>query len=311
MEIEKAVGLLRAGEVVGMPTETVYGLAGDAFSAPALARIFAVKKRPFFDPLILHVADRAAADRCVAEWTPLAEQLAEKFWPGPLTLILPKRPEVPDLATSGLPLVGVRAPRHPAAQRLLRAFGGPLAAPSANRFGRISPTTAAAVREELGAAVPLVLDGGPCEIGVESSIVAFIDGEPVLLRAGGVPLEALEAVAGKIGREGGRLSAAAPGQLPQHYAPRTRVRIVTPEQAEELDWVARAQAGLIGWGALPEGYKAVCNLSPAKNFAEAAARLFGALRELDAAGVEEIWALPLPEEDLGRAVNDRLRRAAV
>lgn len=310
--VAEAVALLRAGQVVGMPTETVYGLAADALRPEAAARIFAAKQRPLFDPLIVHVADREGADACVSEWHPLAETLAAAFWPGPLTLVLPKRDRVPDLVTSGLPLVAVRVPAHPLALALLRAFGGPLAAPSANRFGRVSPTTAAAVREELGDAVPLVLDGGPCAVGLESTIVAFPQGEgrPVLLRAGGVPVEALEKIVGPVSLEKqDKTAAAAPGQLPQHYAPRTPLRLVAGPDA--VPAAARARTGLLGWGPLDgTGFARVENLSESGDFTEAATRLFAALRRLDGGHVAEIAAILLPERDLGRAVNDRLRRAA-
>lgn len=308
-DIEKAVALLRAGEVVGMPTETVYGLAADALRPEAAARIFAAKQRPLFDPLIVHAADRTGADACVAEWNPSAEALAAAFWPGPLTLVLPKRETIPDLVTSGLPFVAVRIPAHPVAAALLRAFGGPLAAPSANRFGRVSPTTAAAVREELGDAVPLVLDGGPCAVGLESTIVAFPEGRPVLLRAGGISVEALEKAVGPVSLEKkDKTAAAAPGQLPQHYAPRTPLRLVaSPADIPAAD---RPGTGLLGWGALDvTGFAQVENLSATEDFTEAASRLFAALRALDGT-VDGIAAILLPERDLGRAINDRLRRAA-
>jgi len=309
-DLDRALALLRAGNVVGLPTETVYGLAADALQPEAVARIFSIKQRPFFDPLIIHAADRAGLAPYVTHWPEAALRVAEAFWPGPLTLILPKRPLIPDLVTSGLPFVAVRVPAHPLAQALLRAYGRPLAAPSANRFGRISPTTAAAVREELGEAVPLVLDGGPCLVGLESTIVAFPDAGPTLLRAGGISVEALEAVVGPV-----RLAkreaeaAAAPGQLPQHYAPRTPLRVVAA--GEDVPAPERARAAFLGWGpGVAEGFAAARNLSPAESFAEAAVNLFAFLRELDGAGVERIYAQRLPERDLGRAINDRLARAA-
>jgi len=307
-DLDAALALLSRGEVVGLPTETVYGLAADALQPEAAARIFAVKQRPFFDPLIVHVADLAGAEPYVAAWPAGAVALAEAFWPGPLTLVVPKRPAIPDLVTSGLPFVALRAPRHPLAQALLRAYGRPLAAPSANRFGRISPTTAAAVVEELGAGVPLVLDGGPCAVGLESTIVAFPDGVPTLLRAGGIPLEEIERVAGKVSLDK-KGNAAAPGQLPQHYAPRTPLRVVESVAAVGLE--ERAGTGLLAWGVFDgTGFAAVRNLSPGQSPTEAAAHFFSHLRELDASGVRRIVALGLPEEGLGRAINDRLKRAA-
>ena len=226
--LARAVELLRAGEVIGLPTETVYGLAGDALNAAALVRIFEVKQRPHFDPLILHCIDAERAFTLVEGNIPeAARELAAKFWPGPLTLVLRKRDIVPDLATSGLPHVALRVPAHPVAQELLRAFGGPLAAPSANRFGRISPTDAAAVRAELGDAVPLILDGGPCTVGLESTVLSLAGDEPCLFRAGGISLEDLEAVVGRVRRPGAvDDSPQAPGQLRHHYAPRKPLRLV-------------------------------------------------------------------------------------
>src|SRR5271163_382355 len=196
--ISRAVELLRAGEVIGLPTETVYGLAGDGLNPAALARIFETKHRPLFDPLILHFADAESAFAVAEDVPEIARRLAEKFWPGPLTLVLRKKEIVPDLATSGLPNVALRVPAHPVAQALLRAFGGPLAAPSANRFGRISPTDAQAVRAELGDAVPLILDGGPCAVGVESTVLLLSKVQPVLLRAGGISLEEIQALVGPV-----------------------------------------------------------------------------------------------------------------
>ncbi len=307
-DLDAALALLGRGEVVGLPTETVYGLAADALRPEAVARIFAAKQRPFFDPLIVHVADRAGAEPYAAAWPAGAAALAEAFWPGPLTLVVPKRPVIPDLVTSGLPFVALRAPRHPLAQALLRAYGRPLAAPSANRFGRISPTTAAAVIEELGANVPLVLDGGPCAVGLESTIVAFPDGVPTLLRAGGIPLEEIERVAGAVSLDK-KGNAAAPGQLPQHYAPRTPLQVV--EDITAVSPEERAGAGLLAWGSFDgTGFAQVRNLSPRQSSTEAAAHLFSHLRELDAGGLRRIVALRLPEAGLGRAINDRLQRAA-
>ncbi len=316
--LARAAALLRAGELVGLPTETVYGLAANALDPGAVAKIFEAKKRPFFDPLIVHVPGLAEAEALAASWPGAARKLAEAFWPGPLTLVLPKRPVVPDLVTSGLPRVALRAPAHPAAQALLRACGLPLAAPSANRFGRISPTTARAVAEELGDAVPLILDGGPCAVGLESTLVAFPEegGLPLLLRAGGLPREEIEALIGPVllgsrdTAEGE--AAAAPGQLPSHYAPRTPLRRIAT--AAEIPAARRAATALLAFGPLGveefAGFAAIENLSPASDLREAAARFFTLLRTLDHSGAEEIAALPVPETGLGLALNDRLRRAA-
>lgn len=309
--ILRAVGLLREGEVVGMPTETVYGLAGDGLNPAALARIFEVKQRPLFDPLILHFATAEEAFGLAERVPAAARELAERFWPGPLTLVLPKSGLVPDLATSGLPCAALRVPSHPVAQALLRAFGGPLAAPSANRFGRISPTDAQAVREELGGAVPLILDGGPCAVGLESTVLFFGDDPPLLLRAGGVALEEIEAVTGPLKRATPLDERPlAPGQLKHHYAPRKRLRLV--RDAAEIP--SRPDTGWLAFGAqsVTGSFLGVReNLSSAGDLREAAANLFRAMRSLDENPlVETLYAVPVPARGLGLAINERLERAA-
>ncbi len=302
--------LLRAGQVVGMPTETVYGLAGDGLNPEALARIFEVKRRPLFDPLIMHFADMAGAFD-LAEQVPMAaRELAQRFWPGPLTLVLRKQGYVPDLATSGLPNVALRVPAHPVAQALLRAYGGgPLAAPSANRFGRISPTDAPAVRAELGDAVPLILDGGPCTVGLESTVLFVSDRQPVMLRAGGISQEDIEAITGPL-RHGAPVEdrPLAPGQLKHHYAPRKPLHLV----ATAADIPAQAGIGWLAFGATKATFPGViANVSPAENLREAAANFFRALRALDDdPRVEEIYAANFPGTGLGAAINERLERAA-
>ncbi len=307
--ISRAVALLREGQVIGLPTETVYGLAGDALQPAALARIFEVKQRPLFDPLILHLAEAEGAWALASRVPEVARRLAERFWPGPLTLILPKKEIVPDLATSGLPNVALRVPVHPVARELLRAFGGPLAAPSANRFGRISPTDAWAVWAELGDAVPLILDGGPCEVGLESTVLDLSGDAPVLLRAGGVPVEELEAVIGLIARARPvDEKPAGPGQLKHHYAPRKPLRLVDAVQPSD------AACGWLVFGPQKSGQSldgVVENLSPVGDFREAAANFFRALRRLDDdPRVAMIHAVPLPPKGLGLAINERLERAA-
>ncbi len=303
---------MRAGDVVGMPTETVYGLAGDGLNAVALARIFEVKQRPLYDPLILHFVDADAAFAVARDVLAAAKILAAKFWPGPLTLVLPKREVVPDLATSGLPKVALRVPAHPVAQALLRAFGGPLAAPSANRFGRISPTDAAAVRTELGDAVPLVLDGGPCGVGLESTVLEVNATEIRLLRAGGISVEEIERVVGPIQRantvRGNK--PLAPGQLAHHYAPRKPLRLLAGGDDDEPPFAA--DAGWLTFGAVGRGsVRVVENLSPMGDLREAAANFFRALRTLDDdPRVRTIYAQRLPDEGLGLAINERLERAA-
>jgi L-threonylcarbamoyladenylate synthase len=307
--ISRAVELLREGQVVGMPTETVYGLAGDGLNPEALARIFEVKQRPLFDPLILHFVDAASAFDLATQIPVAARELAQRFWPGPLTLVLRKRDIVPDLATSGLPEVALRVPGHPVARALLRAFGGPLAAPSANRFGRISPTDAQAVRAELGDAVPLILDGGPCTVGLESTVLMISEHQPLLLRAGGIPLEEIEALIGPVQHATPvDEKPQAPGQLKHHYAPRKPLRIVT-----SLDEIpARSDVGWLAFGKTSAFFLGVLeDLSPTGNLREAAANFFRALRALDDhPRVSAIYAMPLPAHGLGLAMNERLERAA-
>jgi L-threonylcarbamoyladenylate synthase len=304
--IARAVELLRAGDVVGLPTETVYGLAGDGLNPTALARIFEIKQRPLYDPLILHFAE--AAFSVAADVPDVARTLAEKFWPGPLTLVVRKREHVPDLATSGLPKVAIRVPAHPVAQALLREFGGPLAAPSANRFGRISPTDATAVRTELGNAVPLILDGGPCRIGVESTVLDVSDETITLLRAGGISAEEIEALAGPVMRgKPVETNPVAPGQLAHHYAPRKPLRLVAV--ASEIP--PGTENGWLAFGPVDGKRNTLENIAPSGELREAAANFFRALRTLDDdPRVKIIHALRVPPQGLGLAINERLERAA-
>ncbi len=326
-----AVDHLRGGGILGMPTETVYGLAASAFDARAVAAIFAAKERPLFDPLIAHVAeaDPASAVAPLARLDALGEAACERFaalatcWPGPLTIVLPKRAEVPDLVTAGLPTVAVRMPDHPVAQALLRAFGGPLVAPSANRFGRISPTTVEAVEAELGDRVPFVLDGGPCAIGVESTVVAVdADGAVRLLRPGGVPREALEGLVGAIGLGGSGIEA--PGQVESHYAPSkpltllpAALDVVTdgalegPGAVALLRVVGSAEAGRQRLERAGIEVIEAASLSEVGDLSEAARALFATLRRLDEGPAARIVAEPGPgERGLGHAIADRLRRAS-
>jgi L-threonylcarbamoyladenylate synthase len=292
-----------------MPTETVYGLAADALHPAALARIFEVKQRPLYDPLILHFAETAGALEIADDVPKVARLLAAKFWPGPLTLVLTKTAIVPDLATSGLPNVALRVPAHPVAQALLRAFGGPLAAPSANRFGRISPTDAQAVQAELGDAVPLILDGGPCRVGVESTVVDITGDTVTLLRAGGIPVEEIIAVAGPVARAAPVLDhPLAPGQLAHHYAPRKTLRRV----ASPAEIPSGVGAGVLAFGPAGAALSGVVeNLSTRGDLREAAANFFRALRALDDdPRVEILYGLPIPTQGLGLAINERLERAS-
>jgi len=307
--IDEAAAVLRRGGLVAFPTETVYGLGADAFNPRAVARVFEVKARPSFDPLIVHLADAADLPRVSPADDPRVRALAARFWPGPLTLVLSRRPEVPDLVTSGLDTVGVRVPAHPAAHALIAAAETPVAAPSANPFGYVSPTTAAHVAELLGPAVDLVLDGGPCRVGVESTILSLAGEPPVILRPGGVPREALEEALGlPLGVAGRMERPLAPGQLEKHYATRTPLRVLPGPAGRAPEGVGRV--GLLAWrAAAPEGYAAAEVLAPDGSPETAAANLFAALRRLDAAGLDLILAEPCDEAGLGHAIMDRLRRA--
>lgn len=308
--IEAAVAALAAGRLVGLPTETVYGLGADATDGRAVAAIYAAKGRPSFNPLIAHVADLAQAERH-GVFDPTARALARAFWPGPLTLVVPKRPESPisDLASAGLDSIGLRVPANAVTREILARFGRPVAAPSANRSGRVSPTRAEDVVEEIGAAVAEVIDTGPTPVGVESTIVALLDGTPRLLRPGGVPRSALEAVLGApLGAAAPTDDVAprAPGMLSSHYAPRARVRLGATAVGPREAVLGFGPTRPTGW----ERARAFVDLSPSGDTAEAAARLFRALRDLDAAGAETIAVAPIPSDGLGEAILDRLRRAA-
>jgi L-threonylcarbamoyladenylate synthase len=303
--IERAAQLLRDGELVAFPTETVYGLGGDATSDRAVARIFAAKGRPRFNPLIVHVPGLAEAEP-FAVFDERALEAARRFWPGPLTLVLPRRAEggLSLLASAGLATVALRAPHHPVARSLLRATGKPVAAPSANRSGRVSPTTAAHVAAELGERVALILDGGPCPVGLESTVLDLTGPVPVLLRPGGVTLEELVDLLGPIETPQTDPDAPrAPGSLPSHYAPDLPLRLDALE--------ARPGEALLGFGAeAPPGFAEVQWLSRTGDLTEAAANLFALLRRLDRPEFTGIAVMPIPERGLGRAINDRLRRAA-
>jgi len=296
--IAAAAAILDAGEVVALPTETVYGLGAAALDPAACARIFEVKDRPLSDPLIVHLPSREWLDR-VAVVSPVAFRLAEKFWPGPLTLVLPRLGIVPDLVTAGQETVAVRMSAHPVFSAVLQAYGKPVAAPSANRFGRISPTSADDVVAELGGRIPLVIDGGPCEHGIESTIVLVQDSELHILRNGPVTAEELAAFGTVRGQVAG---ISAPGGLASHYAPRTPLVIGEP--------VPSPKTGLLSWQTAGEGFAQVEYLSKSHDLREAAANLYGAMRRLDAAGLDLIIAEPVPESGLGRAIMERLKKAA-
>ena len=297
--IARAAAILRAGGRVAFPTETVYGLGADARDDRAVARIFEAKGRPRFNPLIVHVDSIERARRLVA-WPEAAERLAAAIWPGPLTLVLPLRDDagLSPLVTAGLDTVAVRVPEHPVARALLAEFGGPVAAPSANPSGRISPTTAAHVRAGLAGRIEAVVDGGACPVGVESTILGLA-GAPVLLRPGGVPVEALETVLGSaVALHAETDAPRAPGQLRSHYAPGAAVRLEAT--------APRPGEAMLGFGAVAGDL----TLSATGDLVEAAANLFHHLHALDAGAAEGIAVAPIPETGLGRAINDRLRRAA-
>jgi L-threonylcarbamoyladenylate synthase len=308
MSIAQAARLILEGGLVAFPTETVYGLGGDATNERAVAAIFEAKGRPHFNPLISHVLDAGEAERLVS-WNETADKLAARFWPGPLTLVLPRAKESPIalLATAGLDTVAVRAPAHPLAQALIRAVGRPLAAPSANRSGAVSPTRAEHVAESLGDRVRMILDGGPCAVGLESTVLDLTAAAPTLLRPGGATREAIEAVIGPIALSdvipSGDSARKSPGQLASHYAPARPVRLNASNAA--------ADEGLLAFGPdVPSGALLTLNLSPGGELAEAAANLFAMLRALDRPGVGRIAVMPIPQTGLGLAINDRLRRAA-
>ena len=299
--IAEAARRLRAGDIVAFPTETVYGLGADATNDRAVARVFAAKERPEFNPLIVHVRDAAQARR-YTRWSDLAERLAHRFWPGPLTFVLPRAPDCPVslLVSAGLDSIAVRAPAHAVAQAILSAVGVPIAAPSANRSGAISPTTAAHVAASLGERVPLIVDGGPTPVGIESTVLDVGGAEPVLLRPGGLALETIEAALGFTVASGGDSTRpASPGMLERHYAPNARLRLNA----------RAAEAGEILLGFGPDAPPDTPNLSAAADLEEAAANLFAMLHGLDASGAPAIAVMAIPERGLGRAINDRLRRA--
>ena len=332
LTVESAAAVLRQGGLVALPTETVYGLGGNAYDPGAVAKIFAAKDRPYFDPLIVHVPDIDWLPRVVQQFPPVATRLAERFWPGPLTLVLPKVDQIPDLVTSGLGTVGVRIPDHDLMRQVLRAAEIPVAAPSANLFGRLSPTTAEHVRMQLGHRIDGVLDGGPCRIGIESTILHIESDRVTLLRPGGISREEIEALIGPVHRPPltAAESPAAPGMLDSHYAPRTplfmvnQVPLIAPWartglmvlRDSELPHMrmAAADTPLIA-SSVPHqsptvSYVSMEVLSPTGDLIAAAAHFFQALHRLDGAKLDGIVALRFPDEGLGIALNDRLQRAS-
>jgi L-threonylcarbamoyladenylate synthase len=308
--ILRAAEIIKKGGIVAFPTETVYGLGADAFNPLAVVRIFEVKKRPHFDPLIVHVAGRGDLEKLVMEVPFKAIKLIDRFWPGPLTVVLSKKENVPDIVTSGLPTVAVRMPNHPIALSLIEKSGCPIAAPSANPFGYISPTTAEHVQEQLGDQVDLILDGGPCEVGVESTIVSFLEERPKLLRPGGISLEEIELTIGPVEITLVEDTPSAPGMLSRHYAPQTPISIQCSEG--NLNAYQGKKIGLLAFRKPRDVLKFshVEVLSREGDLREAAANLFSSIRHLDSLGLDLILAESVPETGLGRAIMDRLRRAS-
>lgn len=307
-DIQKAKALLDKGELVAIPTETVYGLAANALDGTAVARIFAVKNRPEFDPLIIHVADLDAAQQYVESIPHQAYRLATYFWPGPLTLVLPKKAIIPEIVTSGLDTVGLRCPDHILTRQLLQELAFPLAAPSANPFGYVSPTRPEHVSEQLGDRIPYILDGGQCSVGIESTIMGFESGEPVIYRLGGLSIEKIESIIGQVRVQDYSTSKPkSPGQLTSHYAPTKR--LILGNLTELLQKYPASSSGILSFSSVFNSPNQIV-LSPDKNLEEAAKNLFGALRTFDKMNVDVVVAELVPDVGLGRAINDRLRRAA-
>ncbi len=308
--VREAAAIIREGGLVAFPTETVYGLGADALNALAVAQIFEVKNRPRFDPLIVHIADSSSIRKICSPIDRRAMKLMERFWPGPLTLVLPKTQVIPDIVTAGLPTVAVRMPLHPVALELIKEAGTPIAAPSANPFGYLSPTTAEHVREQIGERVDLILDGGRCSVGVESTIIDLTGQVPAILRLGGLTIDEIEVVIGEVEISTNNPERPlSPGQLPRHYSPRTPVRI---SKTEDFGAPKGKKIGVLAFSLPREGlpYEMVEVLSPQGDLREAAANFFSCLHRLDRAGLDIICAEPVPESGLGRAIMDRLRRAS-
>ncbi len=306
--IKLAGSIIKKGGLVAFPTETVYGLGANALNPYAVAKIFEVKNRPTFDPLIVHISKIEWIEKLTKEIDERAFKLIDKFWPGPLTLVLPKSQIVPDIVTAGLPTVAIRMPSHPVALALIESSETPISAPSANRFGYISPTTAEHVEKQLGDKIDLILDGGKCPIGVESTVLSLIDDEPTVLRPGGLPVEEIEKVIGKVKIQTKSEKPLSPGQLPKHYSPRAHVKIF-----KSLDEIkGNENIGILLFKKLDIDIKAkhIEVLSETGDLVEAAGNLFSALHRLDEANVDIIYAQEVPEVGLGLAIMDRLRKAS-
>jgi L-threonylcarbamoyladenylate synthase len=312
IEIQKAVDLLKAGKIVAIPTETVYGLAANALDSEAVAKIFEVKNRPHFDPLIVHIPQINDVKKWVIEFPENAQLLAEKFWPGPLTLLLPKNDLIPDIVTAGLQNVALRVPKHDITLELLKALKLPLAAPSANPFGYVSPTNATHVAQQLGNKIDYILDGGNCEVGIESTVVGFENNQPVIFRLGGISIEEIEAITGEVKMNLIQNSnPKAPGMLTTHYAPNKK--IIFKDWGEILANYCSDDLGIISLKDYYEGFNPEQHylLSKEGNLKEAASNLFSTLRKIEKNNYKFILAEEMPEEGLGRAINDRLKRASI
>ncbi|MDR3013460.1 MAG: threonylcarbamoyl-AMP synthase [Chitinispirillales bacterium] len=311
-QIQKAADIIRNGGAVAFPTETVYGLGANGLNEKAAARIFEIKKRPFFDPLILHIGGKEWTGELAIDVPAPAQKLIDRFWPGPLTVVLPKKSAVPDIITSGLPGVAIRMPSNDIALQLIALAGVPVAAPSANLFGAVSPTTAEHVREQLGANVEMIIDGGMCTVGVESTIVSFMTDAPMLLRPGGITIEEIEEAIGEIIiPKHDEFVNQSPGRNDSHYATKTPLFLV--DDVDSIDKNVNAgllTAALINPKTLSPNITKIECLSTTGDLREAACNLFAAMRRLDASGVDMIAALPVPDTGLGAAINDRLYRAS-
>lgn len=307
-DILKAKKLLIAGELVAIPTETVYGLAANALDAVAVTKIFVAKARPTFDPLIVHVASIEQAKKYIAAFPEKAQALAQHFWPGPLTLVLPKQSIIPDIVTSGLDTVGIRCPDHELTRELLTTLSFPLAAPSANPFGYVSPTTTAHVNQQLGDKIPYILEGGHCRVGLESTIVGFENNEPIIYRRGGISEETIISTIGNIGLKIHSSNPVAPGQLDSHYAPRKKLVLGDIERLKK-DF-QNQRMGVLRFKKAKQGDDEELILSDSGDLEEAARNLFSMLRQMDQKDIDVILAERAPDVGLGKAINDRLQRAA-
>jgi L-threonylcarbamoyladenylate synthase len=309
-DVTEAIRILDQGTLVAVPTETVYGLAGNALDADVVSTIFETKKRPFFDPLIVHIPNYQYLDRIVTRIPRSAAQLAERWWPGPLTLVLPRQKIIPDLVTNGLETVAVRIPNHPMTLELLKKLDYPLACPSANPFGYVSPTTALHVDQQLGSEIPYILDGGACQVGIESTIVGFEQEQPIVYRPGGIPIEDIEQMVGKVGLKASAAIPESPGMLDSHYAPVKA--LVIGSIKELLRTSSPEKIGILSYKdyypEIPENRQ--LQLSRDGDLKQAAQNLFASLRILDAMDINYIFTEPVPNHGLGIAINDRLNRAA-